>query len=173
MIETAEARAKRLQKARSRAWYLKNKERHDAQSYARRKTPKYKATARRYRERNKDRRRAYQKQWYVENRDRALAKATDNALKRKYGLTREQRDAMIKAQRGRCPICRSKANKWHVDHCHVTGKVRSILCRYCNPMLGLARDSIKTLRAAVAYLEHHQTKKSQKIKKRADTSAKP
>lgn len=58
---------------------------------------------------------------------------------------------MVEAQGGLCPICK----KWeavHVDHDHVTGKVRGILCEPCNGGLGQFRDSVSTIRRAIEYL---------------------
>jgi hypothetical protein len=60
---------------------------------------------------------------------------------------------MLAAQGGKCAICRtSETIKWYVDHCHVTGKVRGILCHHCNLMLGMSRDDPQVLQAAIAYL---------------------
>jgi hypothetical protein len=57
-------------------------------------------------------------------------------LKMKYGITLEQRDEMILNQEGRCKICGKKTSKLVIDHDHVTGKVRGMLCHGCNTMLG-------------------------------------
>jgi hypothetical protein len=44
-------------------------------------------------------------------------------------------------------------NTAHVDHDHVTGEVRGLLCHACNIGIGGLRDSIALLKNAVAYLE--------------------
>ena len=131
---------------------------------------------RRWRAKNLDRVRAESRirtrQWYAENREYALAQkkikyATDPAeresrsnfnLKRHYGITFEEKQAMFEAQGRRCAICRgidTSKRPWHVDHCHVTKKVRGILCGHCNIMIGRARDSREVLIRAAAYLEEH------------------
>lgn len=72
-----------------------------------------------------------------------------------YGLTREELRLLL-AQHDRCAICQSP--NWgkkgpQVDHCHVTGRVRGILCLNCNNGLGRFHDDPARLRAAADYLE--------------------
>jgi hypothetical protein len=73
-------------------------------------------------------------------------------LRRRYGITSADYDAMVEAQGGLCALCRERAPE-HVDHDHVTGAVRGVLCSCCNQGLGNFRDSVASLRAAVDYLE--------------------
>lgn len=75
-------------------------------------------------------------------------------LKRRYGITAEDADAMPAAQRGLCAICRT-APAAHVDHDHKTGDVRALLCFNCNGGLGQFRDDPAVLRAAADYVEAH------------------
>jgi hypothetical protein len=81
---------------------------------------------------------------------------------RKYGLTPEGFDALLASQGGRCAICRSKSPKsvrngtWCVDHDHVTGQVRGLLCSPCNRGVGMLGDDPKVLRAALRYVERHR-----------------
>lgn len=85
----------------------------------------------------------------------------DRERSRRYiGLTRAQVEQMISDQKGCCPICGTDLleldpRRVHVDHDHQTGKIRGVLCGHCNTMLGLARENIDTLKAAIAYLEEH------------------
>ncbi|UXY26552.1 endonuclease VII domain-containing protein [Streptomyces sp. HUAS TT20] len=73
-------------------------------------------------------------------------------LKRNYGLTEAERDALIAAQNGLCAICLD-APPVHVDHCHNTGRVRGVLCFNCNSAIGKLRDDPDAARRAAAYLE--------------------
>ena len=78
-------------------------------------------------------------------------------LLQNYGLTVEQYAEMVSTQSYLCGICgvdfRVESRMPHVDHDHVTGKVRGILCHNCNLMLGQAKDNVETLKNAIAYLE--------------------
>lgn len=77
-------------------------------------------------------------------------------LKRRYGIDRATFDAMVATQGGRCAICRRKPAE-HVDHCHLTGDVRGILCFTCNVGLGNFGDSDVRLLQAADYIQLHQS----------------
>ncbi|MBV9097799.1 MAG: hypothetical protein JO079_07060, partial [Frankiaceae bacterium] len=47
-------------------------------------------------------------------------------LRRRYGVTSADVDAMIASQGGTCATCDGKPE--HVDHDHASGKVRGVLC---------------------------------------------
>lgn len=102
--------------------------------------------------------------WKSNNRDRVRASAKKHGRKydlmKHYGWTLEDYDRAFVAQNGKCAICKnpprntnSKNKHLHVDHDHLTGVVRGLLCDHCNRMLGLALDSAETLRNAATYLE--------------------
>ncbi len=81
-------------------------------------------------------------------------------LKIAYGITPEQYEAMLFAQGGKCATCDrvhvdsiSGKERLHVDHCHDTGKVRGLLCHYCNIAAGMLGDNPETLKRIAAYLE--------------------
>jgi len=62
---------------------------------------------------------------------------------------------MLAHQGGVCAICKRKPDKGKplcVDHCHVTGMVRGLLCHKCNMVLAFGNDDPDILRAAIAYL---------------------
>jgi hypothetical protein len=72
-------------------------------------------------------------------------------LAKKYGMTLEEYDLRSNEQGGACAICKVRADL-HVDHCHVTGEVRGLLCRRCNVGLGFFADDIDRVQAAASYL---------------------
>jgi len=70
----------------------------------------------------------------------------------RYNLSNDQVDTMISGQGGRCAICSDLLPvRYHIDHCHKTGRVRGILCYGCNLKLPMIEDETK-LRAALRYL---------------------
>lgn len=69
-----------------------------------------------------------------------------------YGITIEERDALILSQGGRCAICDDEDDALHVDHDHATNIVRGMLCGRCNRGLGMFCDDVDRLLAATAYL---------------------
>lgn len=91
----------------------------------------------------------------------------DNMRKQRFGITREEFDALFIAQGERCAICLGDdpgSAFWSVDHDHACcpgsektcGKcIRGILCARCNHALGHARDSVEVLSAMIAYLGNH------------------
>lgn len=68
-----------------------------------------------------------------------------------YGLTVERFNTMLAKQGGVCAICQKSAGAC-VDHCHITGKVRGLLCAKCNSAIGFLNDDFATLIRAVDYI---------------------
>ncbi len=81
-------------------------------------------------------------------------------LKARYGITAAEYDAMVEAQGGVCAMCEERAPE-HVDHDHLTGRIRGVLCSCCNQALGNLRDSVDLARRAVDYLERTTWQKRQ------------
>lgn len=54
-----------------------------------------------------------------------------------------------------CPASPDPLGSWvvDIDHNHVTGKVRGLLCYNCNRGLGMFRDDVMSLREAANYVE--------------------
>ena len=87
-------------------------------------------------------------------------------LLRDFGITAADYERMLSEQHGLCKLCcqpekspgnalgRNKGPRLlAVDHDHVTGVVRGLLCSNCNRAIGLLRDDPQMLRRAVLYLE--------------------
>jgi hypothetical protein len=83
---------------------------------------------------------------------RLYGSTRDYHLRRRYGITSADVDALIAAQGGVCALCRERTPE-HVDHDHLNGRVRGVLCSCCNQGLGNFRDRSDILRTAIDYLE--------------------
>ena len=76
----------------------------------------------------------------------------ENHLRRTYGLSVRDLAALVESQGGTCAICETRPAE-HVDHDHVTGRVRGVLCFPCNVALGHLKDDVALFRKAIGYLE--------------------
>jgi hypothetical protein len=109
-----------------------------------------------YDERHPGRRAEHARARYAKNPKAHIDYVRKSIVKKKYGLTLQEYEAII--ARG-CAICGKIAPSgpggMALDHCHVSGKVRDALCTNCNQGLGQFFDNPERLRAAAAYLEAH------------------
>lgn len=107
-----------------------------------------------YAERNRDSRRQQGKKYYRSERGQEMSRR--NQLRVKYGLTLEQHKQMYADQDGRCKICGELISygKMQTDHDHDTGKVRGLLCRYCNLRLAVVEDA-EFCEEAIKYLKEN------------------
>jgi hypothetical protein len=81
--------------------------------------------------------------------------ANEAYWKRRHGLTRADVAALRAEQGDSCAICGAPEPE-HLDHDHLTGRIRALLCQRCNQGLGLLRDDPSVLRAAADYVEEHR-----------------
>lgn len=77
----------------------------------------------------------------------------ERELQLHYGLTLEQYNQMLAEQDNRCAICTGTMERPCVDHDHLTGKVRRILCSTCNVVLGLVNEDPAWLGRMIEYLQ--------------------
>jgi len=83
-----------------------------------------------------------------------------NKLKRQYALNPTDYEELLCMCDAQCMICGESASEHKertgkflaVDHSHVTGKVRGLLCDRCNLVLGKMEDNPDLLMKAVSYL---------------------
>ena len=115
--------------------------------------------------------RLHHDQQHIKDRKNAARRGTE-ATKRnrrrgqlkRYGMTVEDYDTKLEAQRGVCMICGRPpkpdgvraASILHADHDHATGQNRDLLCSTCNYGLGCFKDDPDLLRVAALYVERHR-----------------
>jgi hypothetical protein len=75
---------------------------------------------------------------------------------KKYGITREEYDAMYEAQNGQCYVCKDSSDRrLSVDHNHETGENRKLLCTKCNTALGLLKEDVNIMNNLIEYVKEH------------------
>lgn len=87
----------------------------------------------------------------------------DNHFRTRYGISAAEYDRLCEqANVDGCAICGRKQalgsrwkDKWHLDHCHSTNKVRGMLCGNCNRGLGQFQDNQEIMMKAIEYLKKH------------------
>jgi hypothetical protein len=103
----------------------------------------------------------YARRYQREYRKTGIRNLKNTVLKRQYGITIDDYEALHDSQNGKCAICgekekaviRGRGLSLAVDHCHEKGNVRGLLCHRCNKALGEFKDSPTLLRKAADYLE--------------------
>lgn len=113
----------------------------------------HKEYGKRWSQANRDKASAYSRAYYRRNKKKCIEAHRNWVLRTQYGMSKEDYSDLMAAQRGVCLICGKAAKRLAIDHNHVTGEVRALLCSDCNTGLGLFRDNPKTLKAAITYLE--------------------
>lgn len=161
LVDGYKSQCKECQKAVKQAWYSKNRDISIERSKVYRQNhPEWalEMSRRNYR----------QNSWRQQNPEKAkqLAIRTARARRfRKYGITQEQYDTILASQNFVCGACHeaptfspvrkgaSKYDNFVIDHDHVTGEIRGILCTNCNVAIGMLRDSPDKARKIADYLD--------------------
>jgi len=92
---------------------------------------------------------------YQNNQQEYQIRLKRNHLLRKYGITLERFEELLKIQDNKCDIGKtefSKTVKPCVDHCHNTLIVRGLLCSRCNLSLP-SFENLEFVKSALKYLD--------------------
>lgn len=127
---------------------------------------------RKYHFKHREKKNAYRREWYLKNKQRAYAgirravhnnpelyisMARNYQYKKNYGIDLNEYNRMFQIQGGMCDICgihqSQLKNRLSVDHNHVTGNVRGLLCWVCNRSVGFVE---KWHRKVMPYLEKYE-----------------
>ena len=104
------------------------------------------------------------RKWAEEHPERTKQMSTRSALRIRYGITPEEKQTKFEAQGSCCAICKTRdpgKRDWVIDHDHVTGKNRGVLCDHCNKGIGHFYESMEALREAANYIEKYKTEGGQ------------
>lgn len=107
---------------------------------------------------------SYDARYKRARKERLGTAAWNNNLMSRYGITLDTYLEMFAAQDGKCLLYgnletdvdkKGRPKALAVDHDHITGKIRGLLCQACNTGLGKFKDDPKLLALAIAYLAKH------------------
>ena len=147
---------------KSAAYYQQNRDRILAAQRERWLTdPKFRERHRVHARKNKERYNARDRERYRNDpavREKINARNLAAYFQRTYGITMEERAAMLAKQNNACAVCHkpfTKSSGMHLDHDHKTGKNRELLCRNCNTAIGMLYEDLTIVAGLDHYLRHH------------------
>jgi hypothetical protein len=87
-------------------------------------------------------------------------------MERRYGISVRDYVRLLFKQEAQCAVCNirfTSKNKPYIDHCHISGEVRGLLCMKCNSGIGYLGDSIELLERSITYLKQGEANASSTI----------
>lgn len=101
--------------------------------------------------------RDYEKAWRRNNPERQKAQRRRAYVRKAYGISYDQYEAMVELQGGACAVCGVHGDTQQhgvllIDHDHDTGRVRGLLCVDCNFAIGRTGRNVTRLAKAIAYI---------------------
>ncbi|CAB4167498.1 Recombination endonuclease VII [uncultured Caudovirales phage] len=134
------SRCKECDSAKCKRWVSQNKE-------------KRAESSKKWQSINKESQTKKKREWCAVNKDKVRA----HWLKKGYGMTPDDYNALFEQQDGRCLGCMTHQSELSkplfVDHKHSTGAIRGLLCQSCNTALGCAKDDPIILGYLIDYLK--------------------
>lgn len=107
-----------------------------------------------------ERRRRYPDTYRLRDRARSpMQRSRQPSRFTKFGITKEQYEAIEQDQKGLCLICGvepiGRHTRLSIDHNHATGLFRGLICGNCNAGMGFFYDDPELLKKAARYLRSH------------------
>jgi hypothetical protein len=158
----------------------KDPEKEKERQARRRATPEYQNYQKAYQVENREHIKELARSWYHENIEterekKRLRKQRERnedpyyEVCRRLGIDSRLCKLAEILQGNRCAICRlpetarhtnGKVKRLCVDHDHVTGQFRQLLCTRCNKALGVVGDDVELLQLMIGYIQIHLTKEA-------------
>lgn len=134
-------------------------------SWKKKNPEKAREYARKYRAKNRKRINAQINKWKRDRPEHTAEQEWKYYLKKTYGMTPDEWQAMYDAQLGLCGICGGPdltERRLAVDHCHKTKEIRGLLCNHCNRGLGFFDDDPDVLLRARDWVLKNSGKRTRK-----------
>ncbi len=104
-----------------------------------------------------EKKKAYNREYNKRRLEQNPLMHVEKNLKHRYGITLEEYEKQLNIQENKCKLCGAEAcptgDRFAVDHCHETGKLRALLCQHCNTGIGLLKHDKNLLEKAIDYLD--------------------
>jgi len=114
----------------------------------------YKSNTRYYQRECKDCCKAGRSMWWKS--EKGKLSSANTKLKRRFGMTLEEYIHLLNKCGGKCEICgaemSSNNHRLGIDHNHITGEIRGILCNACNVGIANLKEDMSILESAIKYL---------------------
>jgi len=170
-----EKRCSRCRKKKPLSDFGKNKHNKDGYTYwckhcrSKYYAPRdYRESVKRWKKSHKDGVKEYNKKYnkkYYQSHRKYFKEHSKMQSSRRLGLTPEERDLFIVSRGSCCEVCGiSRGTHYElfnsdlcIDHCHLIGEIKGVLCNACNRSAGLLRDDIGLAWKLFKYLERTRT----------------
>jgi hypothetical protein len=111
--------------------------------------------------RTKEKQERKTQEWREKNPSKLKSQYLRHSITRNgYNITEDEYYQKLNEQNGVCAICNMECEKGRlsIDHDHIDGNVRGLLCRNCNLGLGNFKDRVDFLENAMLYLKSYKLK---------------
>lgn len=105
---------------------------------------------------------AIKRRWAENNREK-VAEVSRRRRYTRYKVPPEWEAETLERQGGKCgnPACGAtepggRWRTWNIDHDHISGRPRGLLCSRCNKGVGLFDDDVAKLLGMIEYIRRHQ-----------------
>lgn len=104
---------------------------------------------------NPERAKANKDKYRAKNLESIKEKSAHQHRERTYGIAKEDYERMLNSQNEVCAICKKDSKLW-VDHDHLTGIVRGLLCPSCNTLVGYIETHGHLIQDVLKYIQKHR-----------------
>lgn len=89
----------------------------------------------------------------------------DNNIRWKFNMSLEEYNKRTELQHGLCAICFQPCKTGRglsIDHNHLTGEIRDLLCARCNTVIGMVDEDKSLLLSMIHYIKKHESVDTEK-----------
>jgi hypothetical protein len=99
---------------------------------------------------------------YCDNCQPTARKASQ--VKSEYGISLRDLESIRKAQGNKCAVCKGELKYERIDHDHITGKVRGLLCHRCNILAGFIEKTPGIVEKIGTYIQNAERIQNKRLR---------